>query len=233
MIHLPRALPGLLLALTLAAPPCAAQSVRGELRDAEHARPLPGARLLLLSGAGVAVDSTVTDRTGRFRLAAPAAGSWAVHFQLDGWAAYTSEPLRLRAGTATDFEFRVPLVASAALHQISDIIRTESRLQHALPEMCGEPLRLWEAGLLVGVVRTRTNRAPVAGARVAVVSADGVIARATISSNDGIYILCNVPLGKAVSIAVEPPGGPAETTEVEIRAGMASWYDLPTGPRRR
>jgi hypothetical protein len=114
-----------------------------------------------------------------------------------------------------------------------DIINMDERLQASLPEICGEPLRPWEAGLLVGVIRVRATGEPVAGARVAVAAPGTGVARSTLSSENGIYILCNVPLGPAVEIIVEAPDGTTERTDVEIRAGTVSWYDLSIGPRRR
>jgi hypothetical protein len=109
----------------------------------------------------------------------------------------------------------------------------EQRLQDALPEICGEAFRPWEAGLLVGVVRVRATREPLAGARVTVATSSDGVTRSTLSNERGTYVLCNVPTGPEVQIIVEAPDGTRETTTVEIRAGTASWYDLPMGPRRR
>jgi hypothetical protein len=222
-----------LLVLCTAAAPAAAQQVQGEVRDADRDRPLPGARLLLLDDDGVPVDSARTDAAGRYRLRAPAAGPYTVYFRVDGYAGVPSDPLPLAAGTTTEFVFRVPLVSVAAVRQMADVIGMEQRLQESLPELCGEPFRAWEAGLLVGVVRSRATRQPIPGARVVAVSADGDVARSTISSENGVYVLCNLPVGPAVVIRIEAPDGTMETTDVEVRAGSASWYDLPVGPRRR
>jgi hypothetical protein len=150
---------------------------------------------------------------------------------MDGWASVPSDELRLEPGATVPLAFRVPLVATAAMREISSVMAMEPRLQESLPQICGEPFRAWEAGLLVGTVRLRSTREPVAGARVAV-SASGDVARATISSENGVYVLCNVPVGPAVRITVETPAGIVEETDVEIRAGTASWYDLPVGRRR-
>lgn len=207
----------------------AAQSVRGDVRDDARDIPIAGARLHLLGAGGVVVDSTRTGENGVFELTAPAAGTYTLYFQLDGWASVPSDPLQLLRGQTVQYPFRVPLVSNAAIRQMSDMIGMDERLQTALPEMCGEPLRSWEAGLLVGIVRTRARSKPVAGARVAVAADDGTTARSTLSSENGIYILCNVPLGEAVKITVETPDGAMETTDVEIRAGMVSWYDLSVG----
>jgi hypothetical protein len=222
-----------LLLVLIAAAPTAGQTVHGVLRDSGRERPLPGVRLVLMSDDGVAVDSALTDRAGRFRLTGRTTGIHHLHFRLDGWASVLSDPVRLEQERATEFDFRVPLVATAAIRQMSDAILLETRLQQNVRELCGEPFRAWEAGLLVGTVRSRATREPVAGATVAVAAFDGAIARSTIASDNGIYVLCNLPVGPAVPVTVETPGGLRETTEVEIRAGTASWYDLSVGSRRR
>jgi hypothetical protein len=229
-----RLLPALLGALLmLGSAPAAAQSVRGDLRDADRDRPLPGARLLLLDRDGVAVDSTLTDRAAAFRLQARDAGTYTVYFRIDGYATVMSEPVELRAGDVARLDFRVPLVASAAIRQMSDMVQMEARLQESLPEICDEPFRAWEAGLLLGTVRRRAGNAPVPGAQVEVLDSAGVVARTTVASENGVYVLCNLPVGPAIRITVRAPDGTVENTDVEIRPGSASWYDLPIGPRRR
>jgi hypothetical protein len=217
----------------LAASPANAQVVRGEVRDEERGRPLAGARLLLLGPSGAPVDSAVADAAGRFRLLAPTSGEYVIFFQLDGWASVPSNPLKLESGATTDFRFDVPLIASEALREMSDIIAMEPRLQEALPEICGEAFRPWEAGLLVGRVRSRATGEPVAGARVAVApNQGGAAVRSTVSTAKGVYILCNVPVGTGIPIVTESPEGVTDTTRVEIRAGSAAWYDLMVSGRR-
>ena len=215
-----------LVALLIAAAPLSAQSVRGELRAEERDVPIPDARLYLVSAEAAIVDSTRTDRTGAFRLNAPAAGTYRLQFQSDGWAGIASDEIVLAANAVTPFTFRVPLVPNAALQQMSDMIGMDERLQTHLPDICGEALRPWEAGVLVGIVRARRSKEPIAGTRVAVATAEHGVTRSTIASDHGIYILCNVPLGTAVAIIAETPDGRVQRTDVEIRAGMVSWYDL-------
>jgi hypothetical protein len=152
---------------------------------------------------------------------------------MDGWATVPFDLLPLAPGPATSLDLEVPLVSLAALRQMGELLQMEKRLQESLPEICGEAFRPWEAGLLVGVVRRRATREPIAGARVAVATPSDGVTRATVSNERGTYVLCNVPTGSAVQIIAETPDGRSETIEVEIHPGTASWYDLPLGPRRR
>jgi hypothetical protein len=252
-----------LIGSVLPAAPAAAQSVVGVVHDEDRGRPIRGARLLLLDAGGATVDSTRADAAARFRLTAPGAGEYTVYFQMDGWAGIMSETVAVPASGAAELDFRVPLVANAAIRDIGEILGSESRLQESLPQICGEPFRAWEAGLLVGVVRLRSTREPIADAvveapgsvgapgsgeapgspehkarsaragEVEATNAAAPAARSTLSGTTGVYVLCNLPLGDAVPITVRAPDGTVETTEVEIRAGTASWYDLLVGPRRR
>jgi hypothetical protein len=219
--------------LAAAATPAVTQAVEGTAHDADRGRPLPGAQLYLLDHQGEVVDSVLTDGVGRFQLDAPRAGVYRVLFQMDGWVTVPFDPLDLAPGSTALQDLRVPLVSMAALQQVGDMIRMEQHLQDALPEICGEAFRPWEAGLLVGVVRLRATREPIAGARVAVATASDGVTRSTLSNERGVYVLCNAPIGPAVQIIARAPDGTSETIEVEIRAGTASWYDLPLGPRRR
>lgn len=224
-----------LVLLALTAHPARAQSVRGDVRDVDRDRPIAGARLLLVDETGTVVDSTRSDDSAAFRLDAPQPGEYWLHFQMDGWASVTSNRLRIEGDTVTRFPLRVPLVHNSAMRQMSAMMGMDARLRSSLPDICGEPLRMHDAGLLVGVVRSRSTRRPVAGARVSFArgTGTGAAARSTLSGENGIYILCNIPAGRVVEVVVAAPDGMAhEKTQVEIRAGTVSWYDLPVGPRR-
>jgi hypothetical protein len=225
------ALAACLAVLAPAALPVGAQVVDGTVQDADRGHPLPRAQLYLLDHDGIVVDSVLTDPAGRFRLTAPRAGTYHVLFQMDGWVTVPFDSMRLDPGATATLDLQVPLIAVSALQQMGELLRMEQRLQDALPEICGEAFRPWEAGLLVGVVRVRATREPLAGARVTVATGSDGVARSTLSNERGTYVLCNVPTGPDVQIIAEAPDGTRETTTVEIRAGTASWYELPLGPR--
>jgi hypothetical protein len=208
-----------------------AQTIRGELRDAERGRLIPGARLVLVTSSALAVDSTTSDEGGRFQLTAPDAGIYAINFELDGWAGILSDTLHLTSRTARSYTFRVRLVSNDALQHIASILDMEARLQGSLTQICGEPFRGWEAGLLIGVVRDRASQRPIARARVSV-AAGGAAARTTLSGDNGVFVLCNVPTGNAVAIVATTTNGVKQTYTLEIRAGNARWYDLLIDPAR-
>lgn len=213
-------------ALTALLPfPAAAQSLRGTVVDADRHRPLGGAALVLVDTLGVPVDSGRAGPAGEFFLRAPRAGEYFVHVHLDGWAGVPSDAFLLATGVDREVRVEVPLIAASTLHQMSSMLEDEA-LQRPLEEICGEPLRPWEAGVLVGVVRDRRSRHPVAGARVWAATAAGEILRSTVSNARGNYILCNLTAGQKVRVVAETGDGRRGSTEPEIRAGMTSWYDL-------
>ena len=212
------------LAILLAAS-AAAQTVTGTASDAELGRPLAGAALLLVDSDGAAVDSARADARGAFRLRAPAAGNYIIHVRLDGWAGVPSEEFTVSPGEDGQVDVRIPLIGMAALRQMSSMLEDEE-LQRPLEETCGEALRPWEAGLLLGVVRDRRSRAPVAGARVWAASPDGELIRSTVSNDRGKYVLCNLAAGADLRVSAETPDGRAGAVRPEIRAGVAAWFDV-------
>jgi hypothetical protein len=99
-IPLPRTLA--LLALLLAAPPLAAQTVQGELVDAAR-RPLGGAMVVLLDAEGKVRGRVLTDLSGRFTLRAPGAGSYRLRAERIGFQATESPALALAAGETRSY----------------------------------------------------------------------------------------------------------------------------------
>jgi hypothetical protein len=111
----------LLLAL---AGPAAAQAVEGEVVDAETSQPVVGASVVLLDAAGEPLAQTVTDRAGRYRLPARAAGEHRVRVERVGHPSVTSEALPLAAGVVTRRAFRLG-VAAVSLEGVA--VRAEAR----------------------------------------------------------------------------------------------------------
>ena len=227
-----RALALLALALALAAGDAAAQSISGSVLDADRGFPLPLATLLLVDSAGTVVDSTRADADAAYSLRATGPGRYFVHVRLDGWAAVPSDGFDVEPGRDRTFDVRIPLIGPAALRQMSSILEDEA-MQRPMEEICGEPLRPWEAGVLLGVIREGRARTPVAGARVVARGPDGEPLRSTVSNARGAYVLCNLPAGLALRVTAESADGAVGETDPEIRPGVVSWYDIPVRPARR
>lgn len=209
--------------------PAAAQTVRGTLVEHPSGAPLPRGAVFLLDSAGVVVDSTRSTAAGAFALRAPAAGGYTLYFSHPGYASVPSDRIQLAPGDTVEHRFSVPLISGAAIRRMSEVLDLETRLQGNLTELCGEPLRSWEAGIVVGVVRQRSGGRPLAEAVVLVEAPalDGghTFRRAAITSANGVYVICNVPAGSA-TMRTELAGFRTDDGPVEVRAGTVAWYDV-------
>lgn len=218
-------------ALALLAPALlTAQTVQGVVVSQDEGRAVSGASVVLLRDDGAAVDSVVTTSVGRYTLQAGAPGTFVVYTTVPGYASYTSAPFRLEADATRDLRIELPLISVSAMQLMGSVIDSDSTLQQDLPSMCGEELRPWESGIVVGVVRQRGTFEPVPGALVMIAPApDSAGAErppmTTVSNRKGTYFFCNVPVGES-PLRVRAEGWRAREVEVEIRAGMISWYDV-------
>ena len=91
----------------LAASQVHAQSVRGQLTDSVSRSPLSGAFLTLVDQQGVERARAITDASGQFSIAAPAAGVYRLRTKRIGFRPYLSPVLTLRAGEATPFSVAI------------------------------------------------------------------------------------------------------------------------------
>lgn len=87
-----RVLPFLLL---LAALPVSAQTVAGRVVEAESGLPVPGALVQLLEPGGARVAAVLADPAGRYRLSAPAAGTYALRAERVGFATGAADTVTL------------------------------------------------------------------------------------------------------------------------------------------
>lgn len=224
----------LLLALTvlaLATPAIlSAQSVHGTVVSQDEGRVVPGASVVLLRDDGAAMDSVVTTSAGSYTLEAGGPGTFVVYTTVPGFASYTSAPFRLEAGATRELRIELPLISVDAMQLMGSVIDADSTLQQDLPSMCGEELRPWESGIVVGVVRQRGTFDPVPGALVMLVPPPDSAGNdrppiATISNRKGTYFFCNVPVGEH-PLRVRAEHWRAREVKVEVRAGMIGWYDV-------
>lgn len=84
-----------------------AQVVEGIVFEPSALRPISGVELQLLGPDDRRVASEVSDAYGRFRLAAPAAGSWRVAAALIGYGTARSDLIELEAGQTVSIEIRM------------------------------------------------------------------------------------------------------------------------------
>ncbi|HEX8695206.1 MAG TPA: carboxypeptidase-like regulatory domain-containing protein [Longimicrobium sp.] len=105
----PLALAAALLVAAFAIPAgLGAQTVRGALTGADNGRPVPGALVALVDAAGRAVATVVSDAEGRWRLAAPGAGTYALRVERIGHRTLLTERFALAAGQTRDHPLALP-----------------------------------------------------------------------------------------------------------------------------
>jgi hypothetical protein len=220
------------LALCFAAAPrtLAAQTVAGRVVTEDGGVPVPGADIWLMSEGGSRVDSTRTDGAGGFQLRAEAPGTYRLYMVLEGYASQSTAAFELTAGQTLRRDVPYSLVSVRAMQIMGDAISRDSMLQQDLPKICGEALRPWESGLLVGVIRDRRTEQPIPNAVVTVqppATPDSTPApRSTVSNQHGTYIFCNIPQGDDITLRVRAPGRPVQEEKVRVRNGMIGWYDV-------
>lgn len=89
------------------AAPLAAQIIEGEVLAHDTGEPLHAVELTLLDPAGEAVDTTLSDSAGEFRLEAPEPGVWRVAAELIGRGRVVSDSLQVDEGRALTLEIRM------------------------------------------------------------------------------------------------------------------------------
>lgn len=219
----PRAAPLRLsvLAAIAAAVPVDAQVAAGTVEGRDDGRPVAGAWVVLHDQRLAPVDSARTDHRGRFEIAAPDAGDYVLIVRLEGFLT-VSETVALQAGRTTERSIHMPLVSTAAAALMRGAIEREVFFQIPLEELCREPLRPWEAGVLLGVTRDRRTLEPIPGVVVELATGDSTFSR--VSTPSGAFWFCNVPQGEA-RIVVRAEGADPDSSLANIRAGTISWYD--------
>jgi hypothetical protein len=131
----------LVSALLLASRSAAAQAVRGELLEGASGRPVAGALVVLLDGAGKQVGGGFTDAAGEFLVQAPGPGSYTLRAERVGFAAVRSPALRLAAGQTVTHDLET---GSEAVKLEGLVVRAEKRRCAALPEAGEATAALWE-----------------------------------------------------------------------------------------
>ena len=85
------------LLLSLLASSISAQEVTGTVRSATGGTPVAGAIAMLVQPSGTRAAATLTDDVGRFRLRAPAGGTFTLRVDVVGYRSTSSAPFTLGA----------------------------------------------------------------------------------------------------------------------------------------
>lgn len=222
--------------------PLSAQAVEAVVIDDDDSRPVARARVTLIAADGAAVDSAVTDTEGSSTVTAPGPGTYYLTVVPEGYLGMT-ERVVVGTGATTRHRMRLPLRSTAAARLMNQAINRESALQLPLAELCGEELRPWEAGVLVGVVRDRVTMEVVPGALVQLhpgvadtigstttpapepdPAAPPGTHRSRRATASGTFWFCNVPPGESRVVALAD-GFTAGIFDASVRAGAIAWYD--------
>jgi len=207
----------------------AAQSVRGTIMVDDSGRPLTGAAVLLMDSLSAPVDSTITDSVGHYRLTAPTAGAFIVHVAPPGYLA-SSTTIHLSDNDSARLDIAMPVISEAAAGVMRQVIDRESAFQLPWEELCGEPVRPWETGVLVGVARDRASMEPIPRAVIGLERLDDPGSgresgpQTRIATATGAFWFCNVPPGR-VRVTARAEGHTPDAWVATIRAGTISWYD--------
>lgn len=239
-------------AACLAAAPAAAQIVQGTIVDAERGTAVGGAVVLLVDSTGAVLDSTGTAPDGRFRVDAPRPGSYLLNVSRDGYLTFSTDAVAA-PGLPVDHRVEIPVVSTRAARVMSEVIEREEAFHLPWEELCGEPVRPWEAGVLVGVARDRNTMEPIPRTVVRVAAdaagagpdsvtdptndSPGDSARAEpwlrtrVATETGAFWFCNVPAG-SIRVVARADGFSPDRYTADIRAGTISWYDALLRPAR-
>jgi Carboxypeptidase regulatory-like domain len=95
-----------ILCTLLAAAPAGAQTVRGRVVDAGSGVPVPGAVVQMLEPGGRRVAAVLADSAGRYRLTAPAAGTYRLRTERVGFATAQAATVTLADGHTLDHDLR-------------------------------------------------------------------------------------------------------------------------------
>ena len=96
----------------------AAQAVRGTIMERESGRPLLGATIVLVDSVGGAIQSSISDERGEYRLRAPRVGEYSLLFRRVGFQAVVTTAFSLGASTT----LTIDVALSATTTRLDTII---------------------------------------------------------------------------------------------------------------
>jgi len=195
-------------------------AVQGAVWDSTRNAPLAGARVYF---SGTQAE-TVAGDDGRFRLEAPAEGTYTLAFTHPGLGPMASAAaprmVTLKAGETVTADLAVPGWATVA--------------SALCPDSTLHPNR----GILVGTVRGApagdTSLVSATWTRT-IVGGSGTRSNtqfvATRPDAQGFYVLCGVPEGRPLQLGMRRRGVDEGGTEVRLEAGVPRWQDVSADAR--
>ncbi|MBV9111113.1 MAG: carboxypeptidase regulatory-like domain-containing protein, partial [Gemmatimonadetes bacterium] len=192
--------------------------VEGVVWDSTRNAPLAGARVYL---SGTQAEA-VADGDGRYRLAAPAEGTYTLAFAHPDMGPLVAPPreVTLRAGAVDTANLAIPGWSTLA------------------PALCPDSTLHPHRGIIVGRVR---GYAPGDTSLVSATSSRRVIGGAGVYAGtqfvatrpdaDGFYVLCGVPENRPLQLGMRLRGIDEGGTEITLRSGVPTRADISADPR--
>ncbi|MFQ5536806.1 MAG: carboxypeptidase regulatory-like domain-containing protein [Gemmatimonadota bacterium] len=178
-----------------------AQVVEGMIFDDVQKNPVAGVRVRLLDASLASVDSTATDKLGRFRLSAPADGTYTVAAEYPGYVTTLSSVIQLTSGAKQSL-----LLPLRRLERRVEITDTTAAV--------GETT----AGLVGRIVEEETGR-PVEGVEIRLEPGS----RVALSGIRGFFWLDDVPPGR-YHMTIQHIGYATLEKDLVVQGGKA--YDI-------
>lgn len=194
-----------------------------------NAEPISGASLVLLDSVYGRHASTHTDADGRFRLEAPAPGTWTLLLERPGHANELSPPLTLRAGETLEFRMEVESRTLERMAALSDLRMRREALTEAVLDECRADLEGAEHAVLTGVVRDSTSGVGLPGVGVVLEwgEEDDPRRSEVRARSDGSYTACEAPAGEPITLAIRDVEGGVPLAELVLEPSVVHVLDLP------
>lgn len=220
----------LVVAFSVAAVPAAGQAVEGSLVSSEDGRPLRGVTVTLVDMSATPVVSAASGPGGAFLLTAPAAGSYMLLVDQEGYATQLSDPLELVEGETVRLDLTIRAQEVGARDLARDTLQGEALLQAAIADACAGTFQPSLHAIVFGTVVDEATGTAVPGAQAELrweVRGMGTQERTAGTDEAGAFLVCDVPAAQILRMRANMSGVEGEEREVRFRAGTMSRVELP------